>query len=238
MLLVSSKLYPQLSMKLNLLEEYLLLALDDEKGKFVIDSTRLHFGFAGAVLLELALRGKIQVDGDKLILQDNTYEPEMSVNKMIDVIKEQDKPTLKKSIEILANKSSEIKNDTLQRLINKGILQKEEHKIFWIIPYDKYPTSNLTPENKVRKRLDDVISKQSPVDPHDLMLLSLIDATDLTKEAFRDKEDYKAIRAKIQEVTKDMKVSQVINKSIREIQAAIMIAITASIIVTSVATNN
>ena len=225
-------------MKLNLLEEYLLLALDDEKGKFVIDSTRLHFGFAGAVLLELALRGKIQVDGDKLILQDNTYEPEMSVNKMIDVIKEQDKPTLKKSIEILANKSSEIKNDTLQRLINKGILQKEEHKIFWIIPYDKYPTSNLTPENKVRKRLDDVISKQSPVDPHDLMLLSLIDATDLTKEAFRDKEDYKAIRAKIQEVTKDMKVSQVINKSIREIQAAIMIAITASIIVTSVATNN
>lgn len=225
-------------MKLNLLEEYLLLALDDEKGKFVIDSTRLHFGFAGAVLLELALRGKIQVEGDKLILEDDSYEPEMSVNKMIDIIREQDKPTLKKSIEILANKSSEIKNDTLQQLINKGILQKEEHKIFWIIPYDKYPTSNLTPENKVRKRLDDVISKQSPVDPHDLMLLSLIDATDLTKEAFRDKEDYKAIRAKIQEVTKDMKVSQVINKSIREIQAAIMIAITASIIVTSVATNN
>ncbi|NVJ46856.1 MAG: GPP34 family phosphoprotein [Cytophagia bacterium] len=225
-------------MKLNLLEEYLLLALDDEKGKFVIDSTRLHFGFAGAVLLELALRGKIQVEGEKLILEDRSYEPEMSVNKMIDVIREQDSPTLKKSIQILARKSAEIKNDTLQRLIHKGILKKEEHKLLWIIPYDKYPTSNLTPENKVRKRLDDVISEHSPVDPHDLMLLSLIDATDLTKEAFRDKDDYKAIKKKIQEVTKDMKVSQVINKSIREIQAAIMIAITASIIVTSVATNN
>lgn len=77
-------------MKLNLLEEYLLLALDDDKGKFVIDSTRLHYGFAGAVLLELALRGKIQVEGEKLILRDDTYEPEMSVNKMIDVIREQD----------------------------------------------------------------------------------------------------------------------------------------------------
>lgn len=225
-------------MKLNLLEEYLLLALDDEKGKFVIDSTRLHFGFAGAVLLELALRGKIQVEGEQLILNDRNYEPEMSVNKMIDIIREQDKPTLKKSIEILARKSADIKNDTLQRLISKGILKKEEHKVLWIIPYDKYPTSNLTPENKVRKRLDDVINEHTAVDPHDLMLLSLIDATDLTKEAFRDKEDYKAIRNKIKEVTKDIKVSQVINKSIREIQAAIMIAITASIIVTSVATNN
>jgi hypothetical protein len=225
-------------MKLNLLEEYLLLALDDDKGKFVIDSTRLHYGFAGAVLLELALRGKIQVEGEKLILRDDTYEPEMSVNKMIDVIREQDSPTLKKSIQSLARKSSEIKNDTLQRLINKGILKKEEHKVLWIIPYEKYPTSDLTPENKVRKRLDDVLSSESTIDPHDLMLLSLIDATDLTKEAFRDKDDYKAIKKKIKEVTKDMKVSQVINKSIREIQAAIMIAITSSIIVTSVATNS
>ena len=224
--------------KLNLLEEYLLLALDDEKGKFVIDSTRLHFGFAGAVLLELALRGKIHVEGERLVLSNKSYEPEMAMNKMIDIIKEQDRPTLKKSIEVLARKSNDIKNDTLQRLINKGILKKEEHKILWLIPNEKYPTSDLSPENKVRKRLDDVINENSPVDPHDVMLLSLIDATDLTKEAFRDKDDYKAISKKINEVTKDIRVSQIINKSIREIQAAIMIAITASIIVTGVTSNS
>lgn len=224
--------------KLNLLEEYLLLALDDEKGKFVIDSTRLHFGFAGAVLLELALRGKIHVEGERLVLNDKTYEPEMAMNKMIDIIRDQDRPTLKKSIEVLAHKATDIKNDTLQRLINKGILKKEEHKILWIIPNEKYPTSDLTPENKVRKRLDDVINEHTPVDPHDVMLLSLIDATDLTKEAFRDKDDYKAISKKISEVTKDIRVSQIINNSIREIQAAIMIAITASIIVSNVVTNN
>ncbi|HEY9117295.1 MAG TPA: GPP34 family phosphoprotein, partial [Roseivirga sp.] len=167
-----------------------------------------------------------------------SYEPEMAMNKMIDIIKEQDRPTLKKSIEVLARKSNDIKNDTLQRLINKGILKKEEHKILWLIPNEKYPTSDLSPENKVRKRLDDVINENSPVDPHDVMLLSLIDATDLTKEAFRDKDDYKAISKKINEVTKDIRVSQIINKSIREIQAAIMIAITASIIVTGVTSNS
>ncbi|WP_420386937.1 GOLPH3/VPS74 family protein [Roseivirga sp.] len=225
-------------MKLNLLEEYLLLALDDEKGKFVIDSTRLHYGVAGAILLEFAVRGKIEIDGENVILKDNSYEPEIALNKIIDSIRELKTPSLKKCIQLLTKKSDEIKNDTLQHLINKGILRKEEHKILWIIPTEQYPTSDLTPENKVRKRLDDVISDHTPIDPHDLMLLSLIDATDLTKEAFRDQEDYKAVRKKIKEVTKDIKVSQVINKSIREIQAAIMIAITTSIIVTSVATNN
>uniref|UniRef100_UPI00405658B0 GOLPH3/VPS74 family protein n=1 Tax=Roseivirga sp. TaxID=1964215 RepID=UPI00405658B0 len=51
-------------MKLNLIEEFLLIALDDEKGQFVIDSTHLHFGLAGAILLEMALREKVDISGE------------------------------------------------------------------------------------------------------------------------------------------------------------------------------
>ena len=41
----------------------------------------------------------------------------------------------------------------------------------------------------------------------------------------------------IKEVTKDVQVSGVVNKSIREIQAAIMLAITTSIVVSTVVSN-
>ena len=51
-------------MSLDILEEYLLIALDDSKGQFVIDSTHLHYGLAGAILLELALREKVSIQGD------------------------------------------------------------------------------------------------------------------------------------------------------------------------------
>ena len=48
----------------------------------------------------------------------------------------------------------------------------------------------------------------------------------------------KAIKKKIEKLTSDMKLSQVINSSIREIQAAIMIAITTAVVVTTVTTNS
>jgi Golgi phosphoprotein 3 len=135
---------------------------------------------------------------------------------------------------LLAKQANELKKDTLLRLENKGILRKEEHKILWVIPNNKYPTSNITPENKVRQRLDDVIHNGAKSETQDIMLLSLIEVSDLTKEAFRNKEDYAIVKERIKAVTQDIKISQVINKSIREIQAAIMVALMSAVIVTTV----
>jgi hypothetical protein len=226
-------------MELNLVEEFLLIALDDDKGAFVIDSTRLHYGFAGAVLLELALRNKIDIDGDYLHLKNTDKEPEEVLNKALSLIKESKKTRkVKDWLGTLAGKAHELKADTLQRLIERGVLRKEEHKILWIIPNNKYPTSNSNPENKVRERLDSVILHGAKSEPRDVMLLSLINVSDLTKEAFRDQADYKEIKRKIKNVTEDIKISQAINKSIREIQTAIMISITTTLVVTTIVTNN
>ena len=224
-------------MDLDLLEEFLLIALDDERGGFVIGSTALHYGFGGAVLLELALRNKIEIDGEKVILVDDCMETEPAINKAIELIKASKVEKVKRWIEVLAKKAGDFKEDTLQRLINKGILSKEEQKILWIIPTKKYPTSNMNPEMKVRERLNDVVQRGKKAEPRDVMLLSLIDATDLTKEAFRKAEDYKMIKARLSEVTKDVKISAAINKSLREIQTAIMIAITTTIVVTTITTS-
>ncbi len=221
-------------MTLDLLEEYLLIALDDSKGQFVIDSTHLHYGLAGAVLLELALREKVSIEGDYVKINDSAAVTEIALNKALEYLKEKAKSVkVKDVIAAFARQAGEFKQDVLQRLINKGILKKEEHKILWIIPNNKYPTSNLTPENKVRERLKAVMIHGAQSEPRDIMLLSLIDVSDLTKEAFRDKDDYKKVKKKIKEVTQDVKISGAINKSIREIQAAIMIAIMASVVITT-----
>lgn len=226
-------------MELNLVEEFLLIALDDDKGVFVIDSTHLHYGFAGAILLELAVRDKIAVDGDFVRLKSSSHEPEVVLNKALDMIAQNTKPQkVKDLLSKLAQKAGEMKNDTLQRLIERGILSKEEHKILWIIPNNKYPTSNLNPENKVRERLNSVTIHGAKSEPRDIMLLSLIDVSDLTKEAFRNQSDYKEVKRKIKALTDDIRISQAINTSIREIQTAIMIAITTTLVITTITTAN
>ena len=226
-------------MELNLVEEYLLIALDDDKGAFVIDSTRLHYGFAGSVLLELAVRNKIDIDGDYLHLKNTSAEEEVVLNKAVSMIEKSEKTRkVKYWLDQLARKAGELKEDTLNRLIYRGVLRKEEHKILWIIPNNKYPTSNSNPENKVRERLNNVIVNGAKSEPKDVMLLSLIDVSDLTKEAFRDQADYKEIKKKLKEVTEDIRISRAINQSIREIQTAIMVSITTTMVVTTVITNN
>lgn len=226
-------------MELNLVEEFLLIALDDDKGVFVVDSTHLHYGFAGAVLLELAVRDKVDIDGDYLHLKSASLEPEVVLNKALGLIVESGKTKkVKDWLDVLAHKAGELKEDTLQRLIEKGVLSKKEHKILWIIPNNKYPTSDSNPENKVRERLNNVILNGAKSEPRDVMLLSLIDVSDLTKEAFRDQSDYKEVKRKIKEVTEDIKISQSINKSIREIQTAIMISIATTMVMTTIVTTN
>ena len=101
-------------------------------------------------LAELALREKISIEGDYIRLKDSSTVKEVALNKAIDILESSSKSIkIKDLINTLAKKAGELKQDTLQRLMNKGILKKEEHKILWIIPNNKYPTSDLSPENKV-----------------------------------------------------------------------------------------
>lgn len=226
-------------MELNLVEEFLLIALDDDKGVFVTDSTHLHYGFAGAILLELALREKIDIDGDYIELKSTSVDSGTVMEKALEMIAASDKKRkVKDWLMKLANKAGEMKAITLNRLIERGIIRKEEHKILWIIPNNKYPTSNANPENKVRERLKSVTVDGAESAPRDIMLLSLIDVSDLVKEAFRDQADYKQLKKKIKDITQDVRISQAINKSIREIQTAIMIAITTTLVVTTITTTS
>ena len=60
-------------MQLTFAEEILLLALDDETGKIGhLGPQGLHYPLAGAVLMDLALRLKIDADLDKLVVVDPT----------------------------------------------------------------------------------------------------------------------------------------------------------------------
>ena len=52
---------------LNLIDKFLLLALDDEKGKFNSGPFALTFGLSWAIFLELSLRESISIVDKKVV---------------------------------------------------------------------------------------------------------------------------------------------------------------------------
>ena len=56
------------SIELNLIDQLTLLALDDEKGTFVAESNAYSYALAGALIMELALQGRIELAEKKVII--------------------------------------------------------------------------------------------------------------------------------------------------------------------------
>jgi len=177
-------------MKLNLIEKFILIALSDEEGKFVTDSTYLKNGIAGAILLELVLESKIEMVDKKIhTIGDNPLENPF-LHQTIQAIERSPKnESLPFWMSTLYANASKVKTAILDDMVNKGVLKKVKGKFLWLFSYYRYPTNNPLPEDKVRARLHDIINQTVKPEEEDLMLLNLIDVCSLSHEAFRNPED-------------------------------------------------
>jgi hypothetical protein len=218
-------------MQLRLAEELLLIALDDEKGTIISSAyLAISYGLAGAILMEMAENKKIEIEGKKLKLVNPGLTGDFVIDRVVEMISKSRKPhTLQHWVSQIGYKIKDIKEKLLEDLINKGILEKREGKVLWIFTTKKYPTRYEKPENLVRKRIIDIVMKGVEADSGSLMLLSLIEACELTKEVFRDKKDYKIARKRIKELSAGDMVNKAIHEAVQAIQAAIAVSITASV---------
>lgn len=143
---------------LNLIDKFLLLALDDEKGKFNSGPFTLTYGLSGAIFLELSLKECISIVDKKVVVNNFKRIDDTFLNKYLDLIKNSNRErSLKYWIQKLGNKERDIKKEILNKLISKGILAKREQKFLWVFNNDKFPTVNSKPENTLRKRLYEIV---------------------------------------------------------------------------------
>nr|WP_320118971.1 GPP34 family phosphoprotein [uncultured Marinifilum sp.] len=209
-------------MKLNLVDQLTLLALDDEKGSFVADSMSFGYGLAGAVILELSLQEMIEVHEKKLRLTSDQSCKDELLDYFLEIIrKEKKEKDIQEWVEVIGAEETYIKENTVEKLIGAGILLKKEEKFLWVFSNDKYPTQNVKPENELRKALIDILTDQREVNLHDMMLFSLIDMCELNTEVF-GKEKAKKYENKIKNIVESEQLSSSLTQAIKEIHEVLM----------------
>jgi hypothetical protein len=200
-------------------EEFLLLALGDPKGGFVREPPeRFDNALAGAILMDLALLNRIDTDLDHLILIDGSPTGDSLLDRVLDAIKEfPDSKSTSYWIEEIRFRIEEFREILIQRLIDRGLLKREDKKLLWIIPQTRYAVPQGPEEHEVRERLRKMIQGDDIPDPRDILLISLLVSCNLIDRLF-SRHEAEAARDRIDQISQMDLIGQAVFKTIlREI---------------------
>ena len=217
-------------MQLNLIEKFIIIALDAKKGKFVIDSLSLHYGIAGAILLELSEMNKIEIENKRLILVDDKFTNDEVINASIKIIKRSKrKRTAKYWVNKIGNSASRYKKQILKDLSGKNILSiHQKFYFFGLLNFYSYPLIDRKYKDDIVNHFLEIVLDNKKADLESLLLLSLLNSSKLSRTFFANKKDYKLANKRINELTKDIEISDAVQKTLKEIQTAVLVATTSA----------
>ena len=206
-------------------EEIMLLLLNDEDGEFVpVPGWSLQCAFAGAVLMDLALEHRIDTDVEKLVLVDPTPLGDDLLDPTLALIARETKTyDARHWVERIADNADEIREGALARLVDRGILRREDNRFLWVFRSRRYPIIDGKAEREVKLRIMEVLFGEQIPDPRDVVIICLVDACGILKEMLSERELERASE-RIGQVTKLDLIGQAVSKAVWDIQASIALA--------------
>jgi hypothetical protein len=165
---------------LGFVEEIVLLQLDD-KGKLVeLPLSAADVVLAGAALMELALRNKVDTDLNNLFVVDpQPIGDDILDDALARLAGAGSDVTTSAAIELVTLDARKYRERALQRLVQKGVLREQEGRFLWVFHTRRYPVIDETEQREVRSRLRQMVLTDEIPEPRDVVLLCLIEACGL-----------------------------------------------------------
>ncbi|MEU6412614.1 GPP34 family phosphoprotein [Microbispora sp. NPDC046933] len=209
-------------MTLTIAEEVLLLAYREDTGKPVIGPVELDCALAGALLAELAVRGRVDLDGAKVVPVDRTPVGEEELDATLTRIAEEERGPRKADWWVGRLRAGGLRKRLLTRLAARGVLSEQAGKILGIFPTTRYPELDPSHEQGVRERVQNVLAGAEP-DERTAVLIAVMHAARLDRKAFPD-----APKGRIKEIAEGQWTAEAVRRTISSIHAAVAAATTAA----------
>ena len=176
--------------------DLLLLALDDERGTVLSQAAiGLDYGLAGALVMELALRGRIRIDNEAV----STIGPatdDALLDDALRVIAATPGKDLSHWVWHLSRELHGLRQRLLDRLVAQGTLEKRERRVLLLFHQNVYPERDARVEHDIRQRVDDALLHGATPDAQTACLIHLAAACRVT-DAIYPRDQHKAIEARI-----------------------------------------
>jgi golgi phosphoprotein 3 len=208
---------------INLVEEYYILCLHEEKCKIIaaVEDT-LRYGESAAALMELAIHQKIKVDEKRRVeVVDATPTGDDIVDEAMTTIQGEEKHRkISYWLEKLFVKPKKLTEHLNSHLVDKGIVRTEEESIYWVIPSQLHPEINASLRFAIKERLRVMVIADQKPSLRELALLGLADATGLSEQIFF-KDERKLVRRHTYEMLVGEAMKDPTAQAIEDIQSTV-----------------
>lgn len=157
-------------------EELFLLGIEKTQGNISqLQTNAFQYALSGSILMELALRGKVDTDTEGLIIV-NTEPTEAEV---LDITLNEmqlhpAKNNIKFWINLLNERSETFIYSLLNGLIRKGMLKIEHQKVLWMFNKLRYPITGHEEVADVKTRVHELVFSDQIPELHDMVVVSLL----------------------------------------------------------------
>ena len=212
-------------------EEIMVLLLHDENGSFLpVSEHTLNRALTGAVLMDLAFANRIDTDPERLVVIDTSPTGDPLLDRTLARIAGEESAANGRAwIETLsaeeasAEKAGTIRAAALDKLVERGVLERREEKFLWVFRSRRYPTIDGKVEQEVKKRIADVLFSDEIPDPRDVALICLVDSCNILQTIFSKREIDRA-ESRIEQLRKMDLIGREMAGAIADIERAIAIA--------------
>ena len=206
---------------LRIVDEVTLLLRRDEDLTFThIPTLSLRYGVAGAVLMDLAIENRIDTDLEQLTLIDATPVGDELLDPTLAEIAASPGRDVRYWLERTAARADAIHSGILDRLIDRGILERREYS-------SKRRFRSWRPEvidgearREVRMRVMSVLLGDDIPEPRDVMLVCLADACGAFVELL-SRGEFVDVVPRIEQIRKMELIGRAVLEAIDESQAAL-----------------
>ena len=209
---------------LTFVEEIMLLLLRDEDGRFIqVPTWAVDYALAGAVLMDLAMENRIDTDLHNLILINPTPVGDDILDPILAEIAGGGNHDTRYWVEQVSRHGSELREKSLNRLVAKGILEREEDRFLWVFRSRRYPSIDGSVEREVKLRILNVLFSDEIPDPRDQMIICLADACGIFP-CLLSRQEHSRAADRIAQVSQLDLIGQTMSQAIHDIQVSVAVS--------------
>lgn len=206
------------------LADELALLVHQDDGSRALGQPALGYGLAGALLVELALAGRVAVVDRKVAVVDPAPTGHPLLDRALDRVAGDGPRTPAHWVDKLSRALTE---EVMAGLVDRGVLRREEGRVLLVFPRTRFPApdgAEPAAETAARARMRRAVLGDGPVDPRTAALCALVRAVGLDRRVFTDLPR-RQVRAALKAISDGDWAADAVRKAIEEVRTAVTVAV-------------